>query len=189
MNYDDTKFIKMLKTFGVKRTLCSVDLICSLTVSVFLIIIIHHFNIAAEDLIKLICPLYITISAAMIAIAIAGLAIVASISDLKFVSILKSVGIYKNILFVFWYSTMVSAASIIINIVTYILLLAQFNPIFYKAIIINSGQIYFILLFVSTLLALYSVFVVISIVGLTMRYGLYRCEFASEEAEQSNVAK
>lgn len=189
MNYDDTKFVARLKKFGIKRILFSVDLRYSALISILIIFIIHYFGIAGGSIV-LICPLYITISAAMIAVAIAGLAIIASISDPKFVLILKNSKIYENILFTFWYSTIISGISIISNIITYILPLIFADrgvlPIYtislhQKDILLYSEQIYITLFFISTFFVLYSVFAVILLVGTTMRYGLYRGEFVSRK--------
>ncbi len=69
----------------------------------------------------------------------------------------------------FWYSTVISGASIILNALTYII------PYF-----INKFLILLIFFLASTFLVLYSVFSVILLVGTTMRYGLYRGFFIEE---------
>jgi hypothetical protein len=164
--YEHTTFCYRFNKFGgMKRIIKSIDFIVSLFLGIIFSICALEFGIT-RDIIGIICPIFITVSATMIAIAIAGLAIIVSLSDPHFIKILKKVKIYSNILFMFWYSTAVSGSSVMVNLVT-----------FAVQHFIDGVLVLFVLLFVSTFLLLYSLFTVISLVGTTMRYGLYRGEF------------
>ena len=110
----------------------------------------------------------------MIAISIAGLAIIVSMSDNDFIFLLNSIhpknkpkqNVFDNILFFYRYSTMISTISIVINIISRSYLIFS-----------NNFIVLSILLFLSTFFVLYSVFCVVMLVGTTMRYGSYRGEF------------
>jgi hypothetical protein len=84
----------------------------SLLLGILFAVIACYFCIIKE-VINVICPIFITVSATMIAVAIAGLATIVSMSDPDFIKILKQAGVYNNILFMFWYSTVISGSSII----------------------------------------------------------------------------
>jgi hypothetical protein len=175
MKYEDTKFKPIFSEFGgVKRIITSIDFRLSLLLGIFFGIIAWYFCIIKE-VVNAICPIFITVSATMIAVAIAGLAIIVSMSAPEFIRILKQVGIYNNILFMFWYSTVISGSSIIINTLTYII-----------PYLTNEYSIFLILLSASTFLVLYSIFSVILLVGTTMRYGLYRGAFIEQEGRKDS---
>ena len=173
MSYEDTKFVVAAKKYGVWRIIKSNDLVYALVLSMTFSLIVGHFGIQIQ-INEMVCPIYVTISATMIAVAIAGLAIVVSMSDSSFIKILKSVNIYENILFLFYYSSIVSGISIIFCTIAYAF------SIFDKYLlctVFNSDSLALILLFFSTFFVLYSVFSTILLVGLTMRYGFYRGYF------------
>lgn len=172
MSYDDTKFLVVAKKYGVLRIVKSKDLIYALFLSIVFTLIIGFFGLQIE-INETVCPIYVTISATMIAVAIAGLAIVVSMSDSAFIKILKSANIYENILFSFYYSSIISGASIILCTIAYTF--SIFNKYYFTGN--NSCILALILLFASTFLVLYSVFSTILLVGLTMRYGFYRGYF------------
>jgi hypothetical protein len=123
----------------------------SLLLGILFAVIACYFCIIKE-VINVICPIFITVS------------------DPDFIKILKQAGVYNNILFMFWYSTVISGSSIIINTLTYII-----------PYLANRLLIFLILLSASTFLVLYSIFSVILLVGTTMRYGLYRGAFIEQE--------
>ena len=175
MKYEDTKFKAMFREFGgIKRLLTSIDFELSLALGISFALATGYFCITRE-IVNIICPIFITVSATMITVAIAGLAIIVAMSDPSFIKILKKAGIYNNILFMFWYSTVISGASIILNALTYII------PFF-----IDKFLILLIFFLASTFLVLYSVFSVILLVGTTMRYGLYRGFFIKKEEREKN---
>jgi len=170
LTYVDKTFLPMFNEFGgFKRITREFDFLLALIIGISSAIIVGYLDITTT-IINTLCPLFITISATMIAIAIAGLAIIASLSDPNFIKILKKVDIYNRILFFFYFSAVISGLSIIVNIFTYI------SPFF-----IHKSLIFTILLGLSTFLVLYSLFAVILLVGTTMRYGIYRGAFITEE--------
>ena len=110
----------------------------------------------------------------MIAVSIAGLAIIVSMSDDDFIFLLKSISpknkpkqnVYDNILFFYRYSAVISSISIVVNIISRSYLIFS-----------NNNIILSVLLGLSTFFVLYSVFCVVMLIGTTMRYGIYRGEF------------
>lgn len=174
LKYEDTKFRAMFHNFGgIKRIITSIDFKLSFLLCILFAIIARYLCIIQiNDVIKAICPIFIAVSAAMIAIAIAGLAITVSMSDPKFIMLLKQAEVYNNILFMFWYSTIISGLCIIINTLTYL------SPHF-----TNEFLIFLMLLSASIFLVFYSLFSVILLVGTTMRYGLYRGAFIEKEGK------
>jgi hypothetical protein len=173
LNYEKTKFRSLLDNFGKRKIVGSNDIKFSFILATVLVLIATHLNIL-DITINLICPQFITVSSALIAIIIAGLAIVVSISDDNFILMLKTAKVYDKILFLFYYATMLSGFSIVANIIAYATSKNMGHIIFN----IQFGTIIFmILLWLSTFLALYSLFSVILLVGTIMRYGLYRGAF------------
>jgi hypothetical protein len=173
VSYDDTKFIAVAKKYGIWRIIKSRDLVSALVISLIFSAIVCKFDIPIQ-VNEMMCPIYITVSATMVAVAIAGLAIVASMSDSSFIKILKSVNVYENILFSFYYSSIISGTSIVFCSIAYAF--SIFNRyLFFVAF--NSDTLALILLLISTFFMLYSIFSTILLVGLTMRYGFYRGYF------------
>jgi hypothetical protein len=175
LNYGDTKFWALLNNYGKGNIIKSIDLIFSLiltTTFVFIVLYLNHLEVT----INIICPQFITVSSALIAVIIAGLAIVVSISDDNFILMLKNVKVYEKILFLFYYDIILLGCSIVSNAIAYL------TPnIVTLNIIINGIQIetafFMVLLWLATFLGLYSLFSVILLVGTIMRYGLYRGAF------------
>jgi hypothetical protein len=183
LTYEDTIFFKRLSTYGIGRLVKSFDFLISIIIGVFFLIIAIglHMNYSA---LKELLPVFITVSAAMVAIAITGLSIIAGMADVKFIKELQKVNIYENLLFLFWYSTIISAVSIFFNTLFFLIttiyegsnesfsLLSFCSPVSCAILI---------LFFLSLFLVFYSIFTVIWIVGTTMRFGIYRGLFIQEE--------
>ena len=170
MRYEDTEFVTMFRKFGgIKRVIMSIDFQLSLALGITFSVVTCYYGIT-KVIIAGVSPIFVTVSAAMIAIAIAGLAIIVSMSDPEFIKVLKHVGIYNNLLFMFWYSTIISGLSIIINTLSYAM-----------QCITNENLYLSIFFLMSIFLVLYSIFSVILLVGTTMRYGLYRGAFIEQE--------
>lgn len=171
MSVDDYKFISILKRYGIKRILTSKDIWVSAILSLIILIVLIH-SAEIKLIFKDIFTTLIAISAAMVATSMAGLAIVTSMSDENFIKFLKQgkVGknsLYINILFPFWYSTVISGMAIVSDVLTY------------AAIYEITGfmQVLYALAGISFFLFLYSITIVIGLVGTTLRYGIYRAEF------------
>lgn len=168
MSYNDTGFMTMLKNYGVVRIICSVDFFIPLILAILLTIIVYHYNIASSLLPDL-ATTYDTIATGMIAIIIAALAILVSMADDNFIVLLKKIKVYDNILFTFWYSSILAGISIAIDTGTAIL----------TKVTLTHSIVNLTLVFLTTFLTSYSVIAVILAIGAVMRYGLYRAEFAS----------
>lgn len=166
MTYEDTKFINMLRNFGIRRILNSLDFKLALVFTIIFIIAISYFEVINQVI--NIFSTYATIDSAMIAIVIASLAIVVSISDTKFIKFMsQNRKFYKNHLFLFWYGSIVAGVSVAITISG--IIITQINPTY--------TNVNLILLGLSTFLTAYSVAVVIMAIGSVMRFGLYRAEY------------
>lgn len=174
MNYSDTKFSVLFNKFGIINIIKSKDCIISFLISVFVVGMAIKFN-NPRGIIEQIAPLSITVSSALIAVVIAGLAIVVSISDEDFIKILKKSDSYDKILFLFYYVAALSGTSIIINIIAYIIAKNINHMILYNRSI--DTILFILLLWFSTFFAIYSLLSVIFLVGTIMRYGIYRKAF------------
>ncbi len=172
MEYKDTEFLSIFSRFGgMRRVIDSIDFKLSLPFAVTFTLIAWCFCIT-QNIIRDMCPIFITVSATMIAIGIAGLAIIVSMSDPKFITFLKQAKIYENILFMFWFSTAISGLSIMINTIAFAMLY-----------ITSSISVLSVLLLASTFLMLYSTFSVFLLVGTTARYGLYRGAYIEKNSK------
>lgn len=165
MEYKDTTFFKMLKNFKISRILKSLDFILALILTIGFVICAYHYQII-DKLLTTVSSVYPPIASGMIAIIIASLAIIVSMSDSDFIGLLKQIKIYDEILFIFWYASILAGISIVIDVVGYILVSIG-----------ATTHISLILLALSTFFTAYAVFAVIQSIGTVMRYGLYRAEF------------
>lgn len=166
ITYENTKFFKMLKKYGIKRLIKSSDFKLAVVLTFVFFVSVYYFNIA-NQLIKVFVT-YATIASGMVAIVIASLAIVVSISDEKFILFIsQEPKVYRNLLFLFWYASILAGISIAVNIIGYIF--TNINP--------NYAILNLTLLTIGTFLTAYTVFAVIMAVGSIMRFGLYRAEY------------
>ncbi len=166
MTYKDTKFINMLRSFGVKRLFKSLDFKLAIVLTIIFLLGISYFNVINQ--ITGIFSTYATIDSAMIAIVIASLAIVVSISDTKFIKFIsQDRKFYKNHLFLFWYGSVIAGISVVISISGVII--TTINP--------NQTILNLLFLTLTTFLTSYAVFIVIMAIGSVMRFGLYRAEY------------
>ena len=192
---------------GPKRIVKEIDFILSFVLALIITIISYRFYLAPTVIGKG-TPLFITVSGTMITIAIAGLAIISSLSDPEFLIELKKAKIFTKIMFMFYYSTMISGLSIISNLFTYLIFqvissgnsnisfsahyqLTGPHEVTGNATVTTITQIsthtqvaLCVLLFFSLWTMLYSVFAVILLVGTTMRYGIYRELYYERGMEQ-----
>lgn len=169
MTYDDTKFTNMMKVYGIKRIIFSLDFELALILTILFALSVSYFNIAGKFGTGIFTT-YATISSGMIAIVIASLAIIVSVSDNDFISFIsQSQKIYHNILFTFWYSSIIAGISVAVNIGSYFLMIANPNQTVITLILLMS---------IATFLTSYAVFIVVKAIGTVMRFGLYRAEYA-----------
>jgi hypothetical protein len=127
----------------------------------------------------------VTIASTTLAVIIAGLAIVVSVSDNDFIKLLKQHKIYDNILSLFWFSAIIAGISIISTVIS--LSLTKFiNNIILSKMVID--EIIFAASFgISLFFTFYALFSAILLVGTIMRWGLYRGAFVDIGYE--NVGK
>jgi hypothetical protein len=179
LTYKETSFFRMLKRITIKRIIISEDFLFAFLLGIIFPVLCYLADIvpkAIEDL----TIIFITLSGTMIAVSIAGLAIIVALADPEFVLLLKKSkpngqktgSVYDNILFFYRYSTIISSLSIIFNLISRS----------YVLISTNKG-ILTVLLGISIFLVMYSVFSVVLLVGTTMRFGLLRGHYL-EKKEQ-----
>jgi hypothetical protein len=175
----------MLKRFGgIQRIVKSSDFKLAIIFASILAIICGYLSIS-RDIIFALSPILITVGAALVAVIITGLAIIVSTSDDDFIHLLTDIKIYENILFPFWLSAIISGASIVVNIISYIAI-SIVRPILIisvNAINLNN-YIYTCLLWLSFLFTFYALFSIISLIENAIKYGLYRSEIIELSSTQ-----
>jgi hypothetical protein len=167
MTFEETKFIPMLKAYGTKRIIKSYDFKIALIITVILSFLILYFKLEVK-LTPTIFTIYATIASGMIAIIIAALAIVATMADNDFIVFLnQKEKLYNNILFVFWYTSIITGLSIAINVISYVFIIISSDNI----------NINLVLITIATFFTNYIVLAVIQAIGAVMRFGLLRTEY------------
>ena len=166
MEYNDTTFWSLLNKYGKRRLLLSVDFILALVLSLLFVYVANNLGLAST-LFKSTEPIYAAVASGMIAIVIAALAIVVSMSDNDFITLLKKYEAYEDILFLFWYSAVLAGIAILLDVVGSISTTIVANP--------NIIIVYF---FFSSFFTAYAAFAVVLSIGTVKRYGLYRAEIA-----------
>lgn len=163
MKLEDVGFIPLLKVFGINRIFKSKDFVLSVFFTVILFIIIDYYSIYTF-VIESVIPLIASIAGALLAITIAGYAIIVSSTDREYVTLLHEKNVYKNILFNFYYNSIIALLSILIGIFTLIIHQTPLHSLAY------------ILSILSIFTFLYFLFGVILLFGLITALGMFRAE-------------
>ncbi len=171
MKYEETTFWFLLNKYGKLRVIKSVDFILALVLAVIFTGLAIYTNLEVP-LLKTTSPIFAAIGSGMIAIVIAALAILVSMSDNDFVYLLKESKMYDEILFIFWYVSILAGISIFIDVISTIFITVA------SSALISMG-----LVFITTFITSYAVFAVILAIGTVMRYGLYRGEFIRQKGK------
>lgn len=181
MSYDATRFSEMFARYGWWRVFISWDLVIALLASILAGSFIAYRN-AGESFVAGSAMVLIAVSVAMLASTLAGLAILASISDPSFVKFarLTPVGkgnVYDNIVFVFWYVATISVVSLLVDLV------GALSPILTVSSTFEDWIAGAMLFFV-----VYTVLAVAMLVGTITRWGFFRGIVVAEglEAQCSN---
>lgn len=179
MTYEKTKFFPMIRKIGLKRFIIDPEFYIALILGTILTIFVF-LSQSISVLMKTLFPYYISISLTMFTIALAGLAIIASFSSDNFILKIKKCfnETYKNskedplenILFFYYYSTIVSSICIITTLISYLFIKLNAN-LYVPWVSINIDYFFF---WLPTFLVFYSLFSVMTLVGTTMRFGIYR---------------
>lgn len=177
MKPEEMELISLVKHFTIKDIIISKDLLLALIISFVISYLLFYFGKLSFliDIISNISPIFIGISGTMITIAIAGLAIIVALADENFIKELKKAEIYRDILFLFLYSTLISSLSIVLS------LLAKISTI----IDINSLEVFLIVFFISLFFTLYSIFIVVLIIHTTMKFGFYRGNYIAKKGNKN----
>jgi len=190
LKYEDTKFLERLKIYGKSRIVKSNDFQIALILSFIFSILLKVFRDINEILADLL-SYFITIPTTMITISIAALAIIASFSRKRFILLLKEAyekkyedekgDPFNNILFLFYYSSIISACAIVFTLFVYGFKNHMMDIHLFRGLFLID-----LIFFVNVFLVLYSLFIVISLIGTTMRFGMYRGEYIEKKKEEQN---
>lgn len=108
-------FWKLLKKFGVGRILFGTDLICSVIFTTLFYIgwIFYDFIRMNKDIFMV----TIGVSAGMFGLLFGAFSIMIALSDEKFILFLKKAKIFDNLLFPFWYVSVLYLISIFLDLI------------------------------------------------------------------------
>lgn len=162
----------MIKEYGLKKIILSYDCMVSLLLGFILSLSIFALD-WTEKAIEVLVPVFVPTAGVFITVVIAGLAIVVSMADPDFIRILKKANVFNKLLIIFYLSAIISGSCIVINIVT--LLLKQFT---------DSKIVLITFLALSIFTFIYSLLSVITVVGTTVKFGVYRGLFLDLEPEK-----
>ncbi len=145
-------FFKNLWEFGISRIIRSWDFILATLFCVvsFILKTYHNVNITIDY------NTMITVLIALFAFVFAALAIVISLSDEKFLKLLKQKKVLHKLLFHYWYACVIYLIS---TIIIYISNIFDLKDIF---------------IFIALFLLIYSLLLTISLVKTTISFGYYR---------------
>lgn len=145
-------FFRSLWDFGILRIIRSWDFLLSIVFCTLSFILKNYHNIE----LSIDFQLAISILIALFAFVFAALAIVISLSDEKFLKLLKQKKVLRNLLFHYWYACVIYLVS---TILTYTLMLYKID---------NNFS------FVALFLLIYSLLLTIELVKTTISFGYYR---------------
>lgn len=178
VNYNETCFYPLLGHYGgLRRLISASDFKYAIILSVLLAAMSGYFT-TSRAAVQSLSPVFIALGAALVAVVIAGLAIIVSTTDDDFVRFMKGAGIYEKILFPFWLSSIISGMCIVFNITLYLIAMTdkKFGASLY-GLNMSDNIIFTALLMISLASALYALFMSITIIENAIKYGLYRGEF------------
>ena len=101
-------FVNRLQTYGIKRLVKSYDFILSILFITVIIVIDVPF-VSSFDRAEFVASAT-SIASRLIAVILAGVAIVVSFSDRKFLKLLKEEKVYRNLVFTFEYTVILAVA-------------------------------------------------------------------------------
>lgn len=175
--YSQTSFWRLLKKFGWRRLIISREFITALFLtSAFRLLGDQEFILTLEHM-KELAMMITTISASLLAVVIAGLAITASLTDIRFTSVLINLGILENLFFPFWWCAVLWGLTTILGLILWCMsamLLSSTTATGYGPIILRGIVP---LVYTDLFSVFYSVFFTIDLVGHTVRFYLYRGHF------------
>jgi hypothetical protein len=177
MAYEETRIRVLFHLIGWTRIIGSWVFIVAFIAS---IVTVCAFSLTGhtEDAIRTLCPLLMTVSGALIAVAVAGLAIVVSMSSASYLIRLKEAGIFESVLMLYWIPAFSAGLSMVFN----------GTSIGFTIVKAPSGLL-IVFLFLSLLFFGYALASVIMVVGTTVRFGVYRGKFVEEDMKASLEAK
>lgn len=165
--------LTLIRHHGLMRIIKSPSFIISILLSGILGIIsliILYNNVLASKAIEILIPIFITISGVFLTVSIAGLAIIISFYDFEYIDELKEAKAYDKLLGIFYISAIISSTCIMANVST-----------IFINLFVDDNILLSILVGVSVFTFLCSLFLVIMVLGITIKFGIYRGEGCSEE--------
>lgn len=171
MTYDQTRICELFHLIGWTRIIWSRDFILASIVS---IVTVCAFGVTGhtKDAITVLSPMLMTVSGALLAVSIAGLAIVVSMSNASYIALLKKAGIFETILMFYWVPAFSAGLSIALNGASVGLTILE-----------APSEVLAVSLFVSLFSFSYALAASIMVIGTTVRFGVYRGEFIAHGME------
>lgn len=158
------RFLERLSNYGYRRIFLSPDIVYSIIFSGLIVVLSEGvcgvsqypcLNLASGRLVELATQFAISLTAFILA----GLAILVSFTDKEFISELKSIGIYENIMFVFQYNIYLTIVTVLLGSV-----IQAYNL---------KGAVFYIFVFVF----IYMVLSLIQMIDLIVTVGNKKAEF------------
>lgn len=174
---------KMLKEYSVWRVLCGFDLLFSVALTVVLYLLFWECDILLID--KELFSNLMGVSSGLFGILFAAFAIIISLSDEKFVSILKKAGVYNNLIFPFWHVSLIYLISIFID---FIIILTIDKSLDGNHLPVKSSN-YRWLIFIGIFFSIYSLASTFFRIAATVKFGVYRSKFVSSSDENAEKKK
>jgi len=109
-------FFQRLGNFGIGRIFKSADFIIAIIITLIGAFTFFNMLLESEIRTKILTDIS-SVSISIMTIVLAGFAIVISLSDKKFIALLKRYNLYENIIFYFEWTTLVSIFTFIITFV------------------------------------------------------------------------
>lgn len=148
--------------FGIIRTFWSKDFCCALLITLLALFLKHYHQVSI--IVKY--DIVISVMAGLFAFIFAALAIMISLSDEKFLAILKKADVFDDFMFHYWFG----CTLYLVGIASFFLL-EIFN--------MQGGWCDYFVLFIF----LYAIFFSIELVKTTINFGVYREKFINRISE------
>ena len=172
---------KLLKGIGLRRIIVQIDFAAAAAITAVIMYVICDNNMN-EAAIRTALPIIMAASGALIAVALAGLAIIVAMADAEFVKILRKEKVFDNLLMFFWIPAFAAAICMASGFFAIILeLVSADSLVLAVALTISIGAFS------------YSMFSLVLALGTAVKFGHYRAEFIirgvigkSEESEEKS---
>jgi len=151
------EFFDRLQSYGPERLLKGLDLWVSF--AILMLSIIVQYSVGVNLVNNKFVEFGTDISISLVVFILTGLALIVSFSDKKFLALLKDVGIYNNIMFIFQYTVYLAILSSI------------------TGGLVSSYKLYDAGFFIFLFIFMYTILSVMRMVGVIVAYGERKAKF------------